>query len=236
MDLVWKTAALVSCLIPGALANAAMPVAQQNALVQKYCAVCHTDAVRNGGLSLEHFDAAQAAPSLAAMMVSKLKGGALGAAGTPLPDKATEKAFTEALVAEAAGADKWAVDRNADLLTASILRELPSAKLYRLMVSCNSATHEGSVQLAWAPSPRNGTLSVSVDGSEPALYQVEGREKMGNGTAAITGPAATVLSGIRSLPRKSLAAGGLFPNESVEFPFGELPEQARQSLAACFGQ
>jgi hypothetical protein len=36
----------------------AMPVAQQNALVQKYCAVCHTDVHRNGGLSLQHFDAA----------------------------------------------------------------------------------------------------------------------------------------------------------------------------------
>jgi hypothetical protein len=34
------------------------PAAQQNALVQRYCAVCHTDAAKNGGLSLEHFDAA----------------------------------------------------------------------------------------------------------------------------------------------------------------------------------
>ena len=58
-----------------AYAGDAMPAGQQNALVQKYCAVCHTDAARNGGLSLEHFDAAGAAPSLAAMMVSKLTSG-----------------------------------------------------------------------------------------------------------------------------------------------------------------
>src|SRR5450432_2117870 len=37
--------------IATAFASDAMPVEQQNALVQKYCAVCHTDAVRNGGLS-----------------------------------------------------------------------------------------------------------------------------------------------------------------------------------------
>jgi hypothetical protein len=64
-----------SLAVPTAFASDAMPAAQQNALVQKYCAVCHTDAARNGGLSLEHFDAAQAAPSLAAMMVSKLTSG-----------------------------------------------------------------------------------------------------------------------------------------------------------------
>src|SRR3954454_5123804 len=71
------TAAAVITLTPAAYGQDAspMPVAQQNALVQKYCAVCHTDAARNGGLSLEHFDASQAAPSLAAMMVSKLTSG-----------------------------------------------------------------------------------------------------------------------------------------------------------------
>ena len=52
-----------------------MPPAQQNALVQTYCAVCHTDSARNGGLSLEHFDAAHAAPSLTAMLLSKITGG-----------------------------------------------------------------------------------------------------------------------------------------------------------------
>src|ERR1700704_5992169 len=111
--------ASVASMLAGGIATAAaaddLSPAQQNALVQKYCAVCHTDAARNGGLSLEHFDAAQAAPSLAAMMVSKLtggvsletakasasdpsaaalvarkmKGGAMGAAGIPIPDKAT---------------------------------------------------------------------------------------------------------------------------------------------------
>ncbi len=62
------TPALSAELLPG----------QQNPLVQKYCAVCHTDAVKNGGLSLEHYDAEDANPALAAMLLIKLKGGATG--------------------------------------------------------------------------------------------------------------------------------------------------------------
>src|ERR1700722_3766807 len=99
-----------------------MPFAQQNSLVEKYCAVCHTDRLLNGGLSLEHFDAAQAPPSLIAMMLSKLTGGvalktaaaapsdisaaalidqkaksgAMGAAGIPRPDHATFDALIHA--------------------------------------------------------------------------------------------------------------------------------------------
>jgi hypothetical protein len=54
-----------------------MPVSQQNALVQKYCAVCHTDAQRNGGLSLQHFDAAHPDAGVSAMVLGKLKTGTI---------------------------------------------------------------------------------------------------------------------------------------------------------------
>src|SRR5437762_13626369 len=155
-----------------------MPPAQQDALVQKYCAVCHTGAAKSGGLSLEHFDAAQAPPSLTAMLLSKLTGGvllktareapsntsaaafidkkmrsgAMGAAGIPIPDKATIDALIHAFAVESAGAMDWIVERSKDaaavvpMLRVSILREMPSAKnageaeVYRLIVSCNSAT------------------------------------------------------------------------------------------------
>ena len=70
-------------------ANESMPAAQQTALVQKYCAVCHHDAFKNGGLSLQHFDAAQPDPGVAAMLASKLKAQAIGAAGIAPPDKGT---------------------------------------------------------------------------------------------------------------------------------------------------
>ena len=98
-----------------------MPPSQQNALVQKYCAVCHTDAARNGGLSLQHFDVRTASPSLTAMMLSKVTqgvmlktvgeaasdltaatfvaqkvaGGAINAAGVPKPDRATLEALVD---------------------------------------------------------------------------------------------------------------------------------------------
>ena len=118
-----------------ARASEVMPTARQNALVQKYCTVCHTDAANNGGLSLEHFDAAQAAPSLMAMLLSKLtsglplrtvreasseagaaalvdkklKSGAMSAAGIPIPDKATIDALIQSFVVESIGAMDWNV-------------------------------------------------------------------------------------------------------------------------------
>src|SRR5712691_1354563 len=184
-------AVVLAAMVAGSLATPVpaadlMPPAQQNSLVQKYCAVCHTDAARNGGLSLQHFDAAQAPPSLTAMLLSKLTGGvllktareadsnasaaafvdkkmrsgAMGAAGIPIPDKATIDALIHAFAAASGGAMDWTVERSKDaaasapILTASILREMPSAtntreaEVYRLIASCNSATQEGEVQLA----------------------------------------------------------------------------------------
>ena len=268
--------------VPTAFASDAMPVAQQNALVQRYCAVCHTDAARNGGLSLEHFDATQAAPSLAAMMVSKLtsgaplvtvkaaasdpgaavlmgkkmSSGAMRAAGIPIPDKATIDALLNALASEATGANEWYLNRTQDpattapVLTASIMRELPSARnageaaMYRLVLVCNAATHEGEMQLSWAPAPKTGTLSAAVDGQTPFIYKVEGTERMGNGSQGTTGPAAISLYESKKvsqnprmvLPAKTLLITNLFPNESVEFPFDNLNQTARQSLAACFNE
>ena len=93
--------------VPVASASNAMPIAQQNALVGKYCAVCHTDAIPNGGLSLQHFDAARPDPGLMAMIVSKLKSKALGASGQPLPDKMTQDLFQSTLAVASFGAERW---------------------------------------------------------------------------------------------------------------------------------
>ena len=134
-----------------------MPAAQQNAVVGRYCASCHSDELMYGGLSLEHFDAARSDPGLAAMLVSKLTSGrtpadidaaadspnsdaailrlargAMGAAGDGVPDEATQVAFAKALSAEAAGAQEWNSqwdETPKKQFTASILRELPSTAL-----------------------------------------------------------------------------------------------------------
>jgi hypothetical protein len=233
-----------------------MPVAQQNAIVQKYCAVCHDDVHRNGGLSLQHFTATNADPSLAAMMVSKLKTGAIGAAGLPLPDQATQDAFFNALDAKSKGSNLWTLTRTEDsatrasFLTASILTAAPSTsanplgELYRLKLTCKIGTDEGEMQLTWAPknageSARN--ISVVADGGAPVRYIVEGHETMGNaakkpdGTQSTTGPAATVLKGMR-LPVRTLTISSVFADETVVFSFDGLTAAARSELSACFGK
>ena len=233
-----------------ATASDAMPVAQQNALVQRYCAVCHTDAFPNGRLSLEHFDAAHPDPGVAAMMASKLRNKALGASGQPLPDRAIQDALLSALTAEAAGADTWIVNRTHDpvtqapLLTASFVQEVPAAAtsgagdpdLYRLILTCRVDTREAEMQVAWSPGvPKNGqAMSVTVDGEATLTYNVEGNEQMGNGQAGTSGPGAAVLPSAMPLPDRTLTVGNLFPGETVVFPFDSLIQSVRKSLSACF--
>jgi hypothetical protein len=235
-----------------------MPSAQQNALVRKYCAVCHTDAAKSGGLSLEHFDAAQAAPSLTAMLLSKLTGGvsldmargvgsdasaaalvnkkmksgAMGASGIPIPDKATIDALIQAFAAESSGAAEWTVERTKDgtaeapRLTASLLRDMPSAQnageatAYRLLVSCDLVAHDGFVQLTWSPLPKSGTLTARADEKVAVRYPVEGGESL-------------VLAGL-PLPVESLTVSDLFPGETIMFSFTNLPNDARHDFEACF--
>jgi cytochrome c551/c552 len=215
-----------------------MPAVQQTALVQKYCAVCHTDQVKNGGLSLQHYDAAQADPALAAMLLSKLRNGAMGAAGLGVPDKATQEAWVAATTAQAERSRNWNVTRTADL-TASIVRDVAPRKpgedspLYRLTVDCNTATHQGDFQLSWSPAPQtNRIFSVSTDGNAAIPYKLEGQEKMGNGSAGASGLAAAKLNG--PLPQKTLSVTDLFPGETVVFPLDNLDRTVRQQLVGCF--
>lgn len=225
---------------------AAMPTSEQNALVRKYCASCHSDAAKNGGLSLEHYDAAKRDPGLAAMILSKLNNGAMGAAGNGVPDKAAQQAWLDSTKEQAAGAKEWFVTREHDVVSASIVREVPRRKsdsidqpVYRMLIACNVLTGIGEMQLTWSPEPQTGrTMTVLVDQNVPVEYRIEGNESMGNGTTVQSGHASVVLSnGKRSrfaLPRESLVVGDLFPGETVRFRFANLDKKDHSELSRCF--
>jgi hypothetical protein len=122
----WLAVWLVAIATP---VYAAMPAAEQTALVKRYCAVCHTDVAKNGGLSLEHYDAAKRDPALAAMILSKLNNGAMGAAGKGVPDQAVQQAWLESTREQAVGAKEWFVSREEGVVSASIVREVPPRQL-----------------------------------------------------------------------------------------------------------
>jgi hypothetical protein len=225
---------------------ALMPTAEQNALVKKHCAVCHTDSARNGGLSLQHYDAAKRDPVLAAMLLSKLNSGAMGAAGIALPSEEAQQAWLDATKKQAAGAEAWFVTREEASVSASIVREVPSRTsacadkpLYRVKVTCKQSTGAGEIELTWSPQPQTGrTMTASVDGARPLEYKIEGQESMGNGGTAQTGHASIFLSDGKArkltLPNRSLIIRELFSGETVEFPFSELDKKVRAEFHKCF--
>jgi len=216
-----------------AFAGDFMPPAQQTALVQKYCAVCHTDAARNGGLTLEHYNAARPDPALAAMLLSKLQNGAMGAAGLGVPDNPTQQAWVAATTAQAEGAKNWTVIRDQDAVSASIVRYVAprkkgdAAPIYRLTLSCDAG-----LQLTWSPAPQTDrAFTVSEDGGPGRSYRLEGKEQMGNGAAGVSGRASAKLNAL--LDGRTLAVSDIFPGEQVSFPIGDLDPAVRRQLSSC---
>ena len=224
----------------------AMPASEQNALVMKYCAVCHTDQARNGGLSLQHYDAARRDPPLAAMILSKLNNGAMGAAGNGVPDKPAQQAWLLSTKEQAVGATHWFVSRESGVTSASIVRPAPARTagpaelpVYRVRIACNASTGKGEMELTWSPQPQTGrSITVSVDGNSSLAYELEGRESMGNGSAVQSGLASVFLGSAKGrkmpFPNVSLTVRDLFPGEAVTFPFSQLDQKAREDLRRCF--
>lgn len=223
---------------------AAMPAEEQNALVKQYCTVCHTDAAMNGGLSLQHYDAAKRDPTLAAMILSKLNAGAMGAAGNGVPDKAAQEAWLASTKEQAAGAEEWFVSREDGLVSASIVRKVPSRRpdvkenpIYRVRIACKTVSGVGRMELTWSPQPQTGrAMTASVDDGAPVEYRIDGKESMGNGATVQSGHASVVLSDNDKLrfPNHSLTIRELFAGETVGFPFSTLDHKTRTELRSCF--
>lgn len=114
-------------------------------------------------MSLEHFDAAHADPSIAAMLLSKLTNGlplervsaansdraaadaidtemknsAIHAAGVPAPDSGTARAWAMAMSAEAAGAYDWTVSQ---VPRPASQAEILTASIIREVTAANDPT------------------------------------------------------------------------------------------------
>ena len=247
---------------------AAIAVEKQNDFVKTHCAVCHNDRAKNGGLSLEGFDGARVAPSLAAMMLSKMtsgtalatrerrrarrrRGGDAGqGARTGRRQRGRRRRARQGdrgrpgvgVPAQSAGASKWSVERakdrvtNADMVTASIVRELPSAAgagrpadieaaMYRLVLTCNATARDGEMQLAWSPIPSAARWRCRSTASRrrasrwwaPSAWGTAPRRRPGRrrscSRASAAAPRASSFRSARSPP------AGLFAGETVTFPF-----------------
>ena len=79
----------------------AMVAAEQTRLVTTYCATCHSERGKAGGLSLAGWDAmkAQENPAIVEKMIRKLRAGMMPPAGSRRPDAATIENLTSSLEA-----------------------------------------------------------------------------------------------------------------------------------------
>ncbi|MCC7178352.1 MAG: DUF1592 domain-containing protein [Acidobacteria bacterium] len=69
-------------------ATSGFPVTEQNALVKQYCATCHNDRAKAGGLTLAAFDAGAVTehPDVAEKVIRKLRAGMMPPAGARRPE------------------------------------------------------------------------------------------------------------------------------------------------------
>src|SRR5690349_8026416 len=84
---------------PAAAHAPSMPASQQTELVKTYCATCHSEKAKAGGLSLASFDAthAQEHPELVEKMIRKVRAGMMPPAGAKRPDMAVIGSFVGSL-------------------------------------------------------------------------------------------------------------------------------------------
>jgi hypothetical protein len=79
--------------------SATLPVTQQRALVDRYCAGCHNDKLKSGGFSWTKIDLAHPEQSVeqSEKVIRKLRAGMMPPPGLPRPDAATIRGFVVAM-------------------------------------------------------------------------------------------------------------------------------------------
>lgn len=96
-----STAALIVCAALGRaqVPGTSSPIASQRAFINQYCAGCHNDKVKSGGVTLTKLDLAHIDQSaeLAEKVIRKVRAGLMPPAGAPRPDTAAVRGFASAL-------------------------------------------------------------------------------------------------------------------------------------------
>lgn len=120
-------------------------------MMENYCVICHLDTAINGGLSLEHFDAATVSPALATILVSKFTTGVpledilkpeldsqiveeielgkrfgapsvMDIAGLPLPTDGEINGFIMAMAQHTSDDESWHIMEDGEKISADIVR------------------------------------------------------------------------------------------------------------------
>jgi hypothetical protein len=159
-------------------AQAGLSVADQNEITRTRCAVCHTDAKPLGGLSLEHFDAANPDPAVARMMLVKITDdGALTASGAPKPPAEAYDAFINALASYAARPPvdpRWTVDLAADPTMPNRGHAVVTARAAfpsgSVVLTCNGASRHAEITTAGKTG--QGSAAIDFEGLSPTVRAI----------------------------------------------------------------
>ena len=168
----------IVALSAGVSAQAGLSVADQNEITRTRCAVCHTNAKPLGGLSLEHFDAANPDPALARMMLVKIKDdGAITASGAPKPPADIYDAFVNALASYAARppADpRWTVELAADPAMPKRGHAVVTARAAfasgSVVFTCNGASRHAEITPVDKTSEASG--AIDFEGLSPTVRAI----------------------------------------------------------------
>lgn len=173
----------------------------------------------------------------------------MGLAGLPLPTEGEVNGFILAMASRTQRANQWHVSRDGDVINADIALVTPLPErwqgrelIYRLALSCDVTSGEGSNIISWSPIPVNGTLEVIVDDGEIKKFILDQQESMANGSPGISSPSSVVLSGMGKsdkhptlgMPKNKLQIKGPLLTGQVEFTFNTLSQEDREKLALCF--
>jgi len=182
-----------------AFADGTLTAETQNNLQTLYCVACHDTRQMQGGLDLSSFDSAKPDAAIAYMMASKLRSGAIGAAGIPIPDEATNDAWLAALVEQGKTMTEethgWTFSLGSDpakhkpLVIASTTQEVPSTeggtRVYQLTLTCHmDDTRGANMELAvfhkdGPQSPAEVSAITLFRFSGAMSYEIDGKAKEG---------------------------------------------------------